>query len=267
MRVPPGSTVRRERRDNDFWPKRGVRVPIFVLRVGVRVSFGGETPAEQLPVSVPVRARGRLRRRLRGVFRGPLDRGERERTGHRLPLLSSLPWGGGAKRAPTLPPWFRYREDGRRTRPRTYPLFSPPWGGAPTVPEVHLGPEKAAIPFSTFPIVGDIPVHPPAYGPPAPAAVWIPCGALGRYPRDSRPPLGPLSDSQGGFLGCPKYIPRSRPALFPSEAAVGPQDHEGRIRPAASLRVVLPKQRVVMPGCTITGDESSNGAEAEPAYQ
>ena len=175
--------------------------------------------------------------------------------------------GEGGEPGPDCPPYRRHRGEGGRNEHRTYPLFSPPWGAAPTVPEVHLGPEKAAIPFPTFPIVGDVPIHPPAYGPPAPAAVWIPCGALGRYPRDSRPPLGPLSDSQGGFLGCPKYIPRSRPALFPSEAAVGPQDHEGRIRPAASLRVVLRKQRVVMPGCTITGDEPSNDAEVEPADQ
>ncbi len=67
---------------------------------------GAKPPPNSWPVLGPVRARVRLRRRLRGAFRCPPDRGERERTGHRLPLLSSLPWGGGAKRAPTLPPIF-----------------------------------------------------------------------------------------------------------------------------------------------------------------
>ena len=204
-----------------------MRVPIFVLRVGVRVSFRGRNPprtatgfgacsglgptsvAVSVLIPVPPRPWGG------GANRAPT-----------APPIVATVGRGGAKRAPTLPPWFRYRGDGRRTRPRTYLPFSPPWGAAPTVPQVHLGPEKAAIPFPTFPIVRDVPVHPPAHGalrcippgcrlgprslpgPPAAALVWVPCtawNAIREIPRlPSVPPRTPgsgFSDIRGAFLG------------------------------------------------------------------
>ena len=191
VRVPPGSTVRILDAEAGRAPKGGEGSYFRSEGGGEGLFRGAKPPPNSWPVSVPVRARVRLRRRLRGVFRGPPERGR-----------------------------------GRLTRPRTYPPFSPPWGAAPTVPEVHLGPEKAAIPFPTFPIVRDVPVHPPAHGalrcippgcrlgprslpgPPAAALVWVPCtawNAIREIPRlPSVPPRTPgsgFSDIRGAFLG------------------------------------------------------------------
>ena len=113
--------------------------------------------------------------------------------------------GEGGEPGPDCPPYRRYRGEGGRNEHRKYPLISPPWGGAPTVPEVHLSTEKAAIPFPTFPIVGDVPVHPPSRTPlrprrsgsPAPATSV--CESRG-WPTGSRrgrrrPPSSPPSSA------------------------------------------------------------------------
>ena len=97
---------------------------------------------------------------------------------------------------------------------------------------------------------------PPAYGAPR----CIPPGCrLG--PRPLSRPVAAIVLSQ--------YESRnSMNAWFEVRGCSGPlRLRPGRIRPSASLRVVLSKQRVVTPGCTIIGDESSNGAEVEPADQ
>ena len=127
------------------------------VKVGVRVFFGGAKRAPtSAAVSGPVRARVRLRRRLRGVFRGPPERGGGGRTRPRLPPLSSLPWGGGAKRAPKVRPDFA--TVGRSTdctggafehRKGSYPLS-------------HVSYSRRRTGTSPLP------------DPPAAAAVWVP---------------------------------------------------------------------------------------------
>ena len=106
MRVPPGSTVRILDAEAGRAPKGGEGSYFRSEGGGEGLFRGAKPPPNSWPVLGPVRARVRLRRRLRGAFRCPPDRGERERTGHRLPHLSPLPWGGGAKRAPKVPPVF-----------------------------------------------------------------------------------------------------------------------------------------------------------------
>ena len=70
-----------------FLVKRGVRVPIFVLRVGVRVSFRGRNP--------PRTATG---------FGACSGLGPTSVAVSVLIPVPPRPWGGGANRAPTAPP-------------------------------------------------------------------------------------------------------------------------------------------------------------------
>ena len=166
--------------------------------MGVRVSCRGRNSP---PNSYRFRCRFGPGADFGGDFGAPLSVEEGERTGHRLPLLSPLPWGRGANRAPTLPTYFRYRGDRLRNEHRTYPLFSPPWGRAPTVPEVHLSTEKAPYPLShvpysrrypgTSPLLRAPPVHPPllpAQSAPPPRA---PCGRGGSGSTPDPPDLSP----------------------------------------------------------------------------
>jgi hypothetical protein len=249
VRVPPGSTVRILDAEAGRAQKGG-EGSYFRSEGGGEGLFRGAKPP---PNSCRFRGRFGPGADFAGdfgaYFGAPLSVEGGRLTRPRLPPLSSLPWRRAANPAPNVPPVFATVGSGPDCT-----------GGA-------FGPRKGGYPLSHVPYSSRRTGTSPFLRAPRARGGLDPVRGPGRYPRDSRPPLGPLSDSQGGFLGCPKYIPRSRPALFSSEAAVGPQDHECRIRPAASLRVVLRKQRVVTPGCTIIGDEPSNDAEAEPADQ
>ena len=176
MRVPPGSTVRILDAEAGRAQKGGEGSYFRSEGGGEGLFQGGETPTEQLPVSVPVRARGRLRRRLRCLSRCPPERGGGGRTGHRLPLLSSLPWGGGAKRAPKVPPIFATV------------------GSGPDCTEGAFGPRKGGYPLSHVPYSGRRTGTSPCLRAPRARGGLDPVrgpGALSkRFPASSRSPVG-----------------------------------------------------------------------------
>ena len=188
--------------------KRGVRVPIFVLRVGVRVSFGGRNPHRT--------ATGF------GAGSGP---------GPTSPATSVLipvpprPWGEGANRAPTAPPIVATVGRGGETGPDFTPLVSLPWrraaNPAPNVPPVFAtvgrgpdctggasGPRKGGYPLSHVPYSRRRTGTSPLPDPPAAALVWVPCTAWNAIRETpalrSVPPRTPgsgFSDIRGAFLG------------------------------------------------------------------
>ena len=199
MRVPPGSTVR-----------------ILDAEAG-RAPKGGEGSY--------FRSEGRGEGPFRGAkappnsyrFRGRFGPGSDFGSGFGAYPGAPPTVGRGSEPGTDCPTCLRYRGEGGRNEHRPYPPFSPPWGRAPTVPQVHLSTEKAAIPFPTFPIVEDVPVHPAAH-----RARWcIPPGCrLGPRPLSRR--AAATVSSRYNASRNPPRAPGSR-----SEAAAGPQNQEG----------------------------------------
>ncbi len=197
-----------------FLAKRGVRVPIFVLRVGVRVSFRG---AKHPPNSY----------RFRCLF------GPRSDFGSGFGAYPGAPptVGRGSEPGTDCPTCFRYRGEGERNGPRLYPLVSLPWrraaNPAPNVPPIFatvgsgpdctegaFGPRKGGYPLSHVSYSRRRTGTSPLPGPPVAALVWVRCGAWGAIretpalrsvPR--RTSRTASSDVRGASLG--PSVPRS----------------------------------------------------------
>ena len=216
MRVPPGSTVRILDAEAGRAQKGG-EGSYFRSEGGGEGLFRGAKPP---PNSCRFRGRFGPGADFAGdfgaYFGAPLSVEGGRLTRPRLPPLSSLPWRRAANPAPNVPPVFATVGSGPDC---TGGAFGPRKGGY-TLSHVSYSRRRTG----TSPRPRGPPVRPPRL--PARPAPPLP----GQLPRSS-----PHDTMRRG----PPRTPGSR-----SEAAAGPQDHEGRIGPAASLRVVLQKQRV-----------------------